>query len=193
MNRIKPNYKDSAIAHIPNIEAYQELYEESINNPEKFWAEQANRLTWFNKWESVKDVDYKSAHIKWFEGGEINACFNCVDRHIDSGDGDKVALIWEGNNPEDDKTFTAPKQEIWINHPELPKIVEEYIPQQESNPIPQTINIHPQENRQPIHVDDDGGVCVPHEIYQILINGGASAESIKEAYAKHAPLNVIIR
>ena len=78
MNRIKPNYKDSAIAHIPNIEAYQELYEESINNPEKFWAEQANRLTWFNKWESVKDVDYKSAHINWFEGGEINACFNCL-------------------------------------------------------------------------------------------------------------------
>ena len=73
MNRIKPNYKDNRIAHIPNIESYQELYKESINNPEKFWEEQANRLTWFNKWESVKDVDYKSAHIKWFEGGEINS------------------------------------------------------------------------------------------------------------------------
>ena len=96
---------------------------------------------------------------------------------------------------EDDKTFTAPKQqqEIWINHPALPKIVEEYIPQQESSPIPQTIAIPKPENQQTMHVDDDGAVCVPHEMYQILINGGASVESIKEAYAKHAPMNIIVR
>ena len=106
MKKFLPNYKDKDIAYIPNRETYLEIYNESINNPEKFWEEQATRLTWFNKWEKVKNVDYETAHIKWFEGGEINACFNCIDRHIDSGDGDKIALIWEGNNPDDDKSYT---------------------------------------------------------------------------------------
>ncbi len=106
MDTIKPKYIDKAIAHVANNNSYQELYTESITNPDKFWAEQATRLTWFAKWNKVKDTDFKSAKIKWFEGGEINVCFNCIDRHIDSGDGDKTALIWEGNNPEEDKSYT---------------------------------------------------------------------------------------
>ena len=99
MKKFLPKYRDKKIAHIPNKENYQELYDESINNPDKFWSEQATRLTWFNKWNKVKNVNFNIGKINWFEGGELNACFNCIDRHIDSGDGDKVALIWEGNNP----------------------------------------------------------------------------------------------
>ena len=93
MKKFLPKYRDKKIAHIPNKENYQELYDESINNPDKFWSEQATRLTWFNKWNKVKNVNFNKGKINWFEGGELNACFNCIDRHIDSGDGDKVALL----------------------------------------------------------------------------------------------------
>ena len=106
MKKFLPKYRDKKIAHIPNKENYQELYDESINNPDKFWSEQATRLTWFNKWNKVKNVNFNKGKINWFEGGELNACFNCIDRHIDSGDGDKVALIWEGNNPGQCKKYT---------------------------------------------------------------------------------------
>jgi acetyl-CoA synthetase len=78
---------------------YQKLYDESIANPEAFWGKQAERLHWFKKWHKVKDTSFtKPVHIKWFEGGELNVSYNCIDRHLEKR-GDKVALIWESDDP----------------------------------------------------------------------------------------------
>ena len=92
-------------AHITN-DQYLEMYRRSVEDPEEFWAEQAgNFIDWFKPWDHVMSVDYHAANIKWFEGGQTNVCYNCVDRHLDSR-GDQVAIIWEGDDPEIDKSIT---------------------------------------------------------------------------------------
>ncbi len=79
---------------------YQDLYESSIQDPEKFWGEQAEQLSWSKKWTKVKNTSFHSpVSIRWFEGGELNACYNCVDRHLPQRK-DQVALIWEADSPE---------------------------------------------------------------------------------------------
>ncbi len=93
-------------AHVDSLEAYQAQYNESIQDPEAFWATVAERLTWYQKWHTVRDYDFVNAEIKWFEGGTLNACYNCLDRHVEAGHGDATAIIWEGNDPSEDKTFT---------------------------------------------------------------------------------------
>ena len=93
-------------AHVNSLEAYQERYAESIQDPERFWATIAERLTWYQKWGTVRDYDFVKAQIKWFEGGTLNACYNCLDRHVEAGHGDETAVIWEGNDPSEDKTFS---------------------------------------------------------------------------------------
>ena len=93
-------------AHVNSLEAYQSQYAESIEDPEGFWATVAERLTWYQKWHTVRDYDFVEAEIKWFEGGTLNACYNCIDRHVEAGHGDATAIIWEGNDPSEDKTFS---------------------------------------------------------------------------------------
>ena len=93
-------------AHVNSLEAYQELYAESVKDPETFWAQIAERLTWYQKWHTVSDYDFVTAQIKWFEGGTLNACYNCVDRHVENGHGDRTAIIWEGNDPQEDQKYT---------------------------------------------------------------------------------------
>ena len=93
-------------AHVNGLEAYQTQYAESIQDPEAFWADVAERLTWYQKWDTVRDYDFVNADIKWFEGGTLNACYNCLDRHVEAGYGDTTAIIWEGNDPSEDKTFS---------------------------------------------------------------------------------------
>ena len=93
-------------AHVNSLEAYQAQYGESIQDPEAFWATIAERLTWYQKWDTVRDYDFVDAEIKWFDGGTLNACYNCLDRHIEAGHGDATAIIWEGNDPSEDKTFS---------------------------------------------------------------------------------------
>ena len=91
-----------------NEAQYTEQYQRSIDDPEGFWAEQAeNNLHWFKKWDKVLDWSYdaKDLHIKWFEGGKLNVAYNCIDRHLDSR-GDQVAIIWEGDEPTEDKKIT---------------------------------------------------------------------------------------
>ena len=92
-------------AHVNSLETYQERYAESIQAPETFWEKIAERLTWYKKWDTVRDYDFVKAQIKWFEGGTLNACYNCLDRHVEAGHGDATAIIWEGNDPSEDKTF----------------------------------------------------------------------------------------
>ena len=93
-------------AHIRSMEQYQKMYDESVADPEGFWANVAERITWYKKWDTVREYDFVNADIKWFDGGKLNACYNCLDRHVETGHGDATAIIWEGNSPDEDKTFT---------------------------------------------------------------------------------------
>jgi len=89
-----------------DAEKYQAMYRQSVENPAGFWAEQATAfLDWEKPWDSVLDWDFHKAHIRWFEGGVLNACVNCVDRHLESR-GDQTALIWEGDDPADDANIS---------------------------------------------------------------------------------------
>ncbi len=106
VKKFSPAAEFTANAHIKSMEQYQEMYDRSINDQDGFWAEQAERLTWFKKWDTVANYDLAAADIKWFEGGKLNVSYNCLDRHVEDGHGDRTAMIWEGNNPDEDKTFT---------------------------------------------------------------------------------------
>ena len=106
MKKYAPNPELSKNAHVTNMDEYKKLYENSINNPEGFWEEQANRISWFKKWNKVWDWNFDDAYIKWFEGAKLNACYNCVDRHVENGHGNEIGLIWEGNDPNESKEYT---------------------------------------------------------------------------------------
>jgi acetyl-CoA synthetase len=86
---------------------YKDMYAASIKDPNKFWGEQAKRIDWIKPFTKVKNTSYAPGNIsiKWFEDGTLNACYNCVDRHL-AKRGDQTALIWEGDDPKDDKKVT---------------------------------------------------------------------------------------
>jgi acetyl-CoA synthetase len=102
----KPSVDSSKNAWISDLDQYQKLYDESVNKPDEFWAGVAERITWTKKWDKVRSFDFVDANIKFFEGGKLNVAYNCLDRHVKAGHGDQTALIWEGNNPAEDKRFT---------------------------------------------------------------------------------------
>ena len=92
-------------AHINN-EQYLALYQQSIDQPEVFWAQQAEQfLDWQQPWDKVMEYDYPKGEISWFAGGKLNVSVNCIDRHLATR-GDQVALIWEGDDPANDKKMT---------------------------------------------------------------------------------------
>ena len=93
-------------SHINSLDQYKKVYKESILKPDEFWASIAERVHWYKKWKKVSDVDYKKAKINWFINGKLNVSYNCLDRHVNDGNGDKTAIIWEGNNPSEDKKYT---------------------------------------------------------------------------------------
>ena len=101
-----PPKKNVSNSRIASLESYRVLYKQSIENPEKFWGEIAERLDWYTKWNSVRDVDFRSGKIKWFSGGILNASYNCIDRHVENGFGDDTAIIWEGNDPNQSKKYS---------------------------------------------------------------------------------------
>ena len=87
-------------------EKYQAMYQRSVSDSDGFWAEQANEfLDWFQPWDKVSDWDFNKGHIRWFEGGKLNVSHNCLDRHLATR-GDQVAIIWEGDNPAEDRKIT---------------------------------------------------------------------------------------
>jgi acetyl-CoA synthetase len=92
-------------AHI-NADKYREMYARSVNDSDAFWSEQAEEfLSWSSKWDKVQEWDYTEANISWFVGGKLNVSYNCLDRHLESR-GDQVAIIWEGDDPEEDRQIT---------------------------------------------------------------------------------------
>ena len=95
----------AAKAHI-NETQYREMYKRSIEDPDGFWAEQADAfVTWEKRWDKVSSFDFTSADIRWFEGAKLNVTYNCLDRHLETR-GDQTAIIWEGDDPADDKHIT---------------------------------------------------------------------------------------
>ncbi|NOR64012.1 MAG: acetate--CoA ligase [Rhodobacteraceae bacterium] len=107
IDKLYPPSKDFvANAHISAAQ-YDEMYEASISDPDAFWGEQGKRLDWITPYTKVKNTtfEYPDVSIKWYEDGELNVCANCVDRHLETR-GDQVAIIWEGDEPTDDKKIT---------------------------------------------------------------------------------------
>ncbi|MCB1824047.1 MAG: acetate--CoA ligase, partial [Candidatus Competibacteraceae bacterium] len=89
-----------------NNDQYLEMYQRSVDDPEGFWAEQAQQfLSWYKPWDKVLDWDFTKGHIRWFEGGKLNVSHNCLDRHLATR-GDQTAIIWEGDSPNEDKKIT---------------------------------------------------------------------------------------
>jgi acetyl-CoA synthetase len=93
-------------AHIDEA-TYMEMYQRSVDDPDGFWGEQAEKfLSWYKPWDKVLDWSFEGdVHIKWFEGGKLNVAYNCIDRHLEKR-ADQVAIIWEGDDPNDDKQIT---------------------------------------------------------------------------------------
>ena len=98
-----PSKEFSSKARIPSMSAYKKLYKESIEKPDKFWAREAKELDWRKKWDKV--LDWKAPFAKWFTGGKLNVCENCVDRHAKGARANKAAIIWEGE-PGDKRVIT---------------------------------------------------------------------------------------
>jgi len=86
---------------------YLEMYQRSVDDPEGFWGEHGKRIDWFKPYTKVKDTSYDphDVHIRWFHDGTLNASYNCLDRHLEKR-GDQVAILWEGDDPKDDKKIT---------------------------------------------------------------------------------------
>jgi acetyl-CoA synthetase len=95
----------AAGARIRSLEEYQRLYQRSLDDPEGFWREQAQILTWYHPPQQIFDADLHEVDFSWYGGGRLNACFNCVDRHL-STRGDKPAILWAGDAPGDYRTIT---------------------------------------------------------------------------------------
>jgi len=93
-------------AYLETMEEYHALYQRSIEDPEGFWSKLADHLDWYKKWDKVLEYDFNKPEIKWFEGGKLNATYNCLDRHVNSWRSNTVALIWQGEPLEENRCFT---------------------------------------------------------------------------------------
>ena len=100
---VKPEI--AAKAHIPSLEEYKRLYRLSLDDPEGFWRKQAEIVSWFHPPSSVYDVDMKEVDFSWYGGGRLNACFNCVDRHV-ATQPEKTAIVWAGDEPGEYRTVS---------------------------------------------------------------------------------------
>ncbi len=105
--QVHPVRADIAAKAWADREKYQAMYQRSVDDPEGFWAEQAKRIDWFQAPTKIKNTSFArdNVDIRWFEDGTLNASVNCLDRHLDKR-GDQTAIIWEGDDPKDDKRIT---------------------------------------------------------------------------------------
>jgi len=103
VHKVKPAWKKNAL--IDN-ETYLKWYAESVKNPDRFWGKHGKRIDWFKPFTKVKNTSFKGkVSIRWFEDGVTNVSYNCIDRHLKKR-GNQTAIIWEGDNPYDDKKVT---------------------------------------------------------------------------------------
>lgn len=118
VNLVNPPEKVSSKAHVGSMEEYFKQYERSINDPDDFWSEVAENFYWYKKWDQVRSFNYNSENapidIKWYEGAKTNVCYNCVDRHLEYRS-NKTAIIWEGNEPGEDKTVSYKELHLQVS------------------------------------------------------------------------------
>ncbi|WP_173934221.1 acetate--CoA ligase [Chelativorans sp. Marseille-P2723] len=101
--RVKPAWKEGALI---DSETYEKWYRESISDPDTFWGRHGKRIEWFEPYTKVKNTSFEGdVSIKWFEDGVTNVTYNCIDRHLEKR-GNQTAIIWEGDNPYDDRKVT---------------------------------------------------------------------------------------
>ena len=101
--KVPQDIKESALL---KKEAYEKLYDESIANPDEFWAKQARlNLDWISEWETVSESNFTEGKVSWFKGAKINTTINCIDRHLENN-GNKTAIIWEGDSPDESKNIS---------------------------------------------------------------------------------------
>jgi acetyl-CoA synthetase len=99
-----PPNEFSEEAYIKRLSEYWQIYNSSIKDPVSFWTEKAEQLTWFKRWNKIYSWDPQNVVCKWFEGGKLNASYNCLDRHLQER-GDRIAIMWEGE-PGDTASYT---------------------------------------------------------------------------------------
>jgi acetyl-CoA synthetase len=106
-NDLFPVPADWAQKALVNEAKYNEMYAQSVEDPEAFWGEHGKRIDWIKPYTEVKDVSYahEDVHVRWYHNGTLNASVNCLDRHLATR-GDQTAIIWEGDDPGDSKTLT---------------------------------------------------------------------------------------
>ena len=105
--KFDPPKELSKNAWVKTMAEYKKMYDRSIKDPEGFWGEMAKEFLWYKPWKKVRSYDFKNKiDIKYFEGGKTNITVNCLDRHIENGKGDRVAIICEGNEPNQVKKVT---------------------------------------------------------------------------------------
>ncbi|MEK6582673.1 MAG: acetate--CoA ligase [Nitrospirota bacterium] len=110
-----PSKEFSKRSHIKSLEEYEKIYKRSIDDPEGFWAEMAEKnLTWFKKWDKVLEYNFEKPEIKWFQGGKLNVSYNCLDRFINTPVRNKAAIIWEGDDGSY-KTYTYQQMYYEVN------------------------------------------------------------------------------
>ena len=101
-----PSKEISERAHIKGIKEYEKIYKKSVQDPEGFWGEMAEKqLSWFKKWDKVLDYSFEKPEIKWFKGGKINVSYNCLDRFVNTTTRNKAAIIFEADDSSY-KTYT---------------------------------------------------------------------------------------
>jgi len=106
-NQLFPVPASVAADALVDNDRYQEMYDQSVTDPVGFWGEHGKRIDWIKPYTQVKDTDYDpdNLHVRWYYDGALNASTNCLDRHL-ADKGDQVAIIWEGDDPKDDKKIT---------------------------------------------------------------------------------------
>ena len=110
-----PSSEFSKKAHIKDLSEYEKIYNKSVEDPDGFWAEMAEKqLSWFKKWDKVCEWDFEKPEIKWFIGGKLNASYNCLDRFLDTPTRNKAAIIWEADDGTY-KTYTYQQLSYEVN------------------------------------------------------------------------------
>ena len=117
MNKQKydPPQKLSLNAKFKSLEDYLDEYTFSVNDSDNFWSKEAERIDWYEKWDKISDVDFTKPQIRWFINGKLNVSYNCLDRHIENGHGDRIAFFWEGNDNSETKSYTYNELLVEVN------------------------------------------------------------------------------
>jgi acetyl-CoA synthetase len=111
---ITPDPDFAAKAHVSSLAQYEQMYKQSIEDPDTFWGDIANQFHWEKKWDTVRDYQWgDEVSSQWFVGGKTNLCYNCLDVHLEKR-GDQTAILWEGNEPgvDDKLTYNQLHEEV---------------------------------------------------------------------------------